>query len=104
MSIEKYFSVISQDDVFLACLVILNVLKILTQQLPLEEIFTNSSEAEIFHYLVVDNKRPELPAHLPEALTSIITRAWDSDATLRPSAAEIITVLESIYADELAEL
>jgi hypothetical protein len=69
----------------------------------MEDIFATSSEEQIYNYLVTDNQRPTLPADTSDALTSLITRAWASDAALRPSAQEALQILEKEYSDELAE-
>jgi hypothetical protein len=70
----------------------------------MEVMFNKSTDAQIFHHLVTDNRRPKLSEDVPDVLRSIITLAWDSDSTLRPSAEELTKVLEGLYADELADL
>jgi hypothetical protein len=79
-------------------------MKILTQSLPLEDLFVISSESQVYHFLVVENRRPELPVDIPPSLADLISRAWDSDASRRPSADEVVQLLETLYLDECAEI
>lgn len=70
----------------------------------MDDLFATSNESEIYHALAVDKLRPALPAEIPDTLRAIITRAWDVDASVRPSANEIMHVLETLYAEKCADL
>jgi serine/threonine protein kinase len=70
--------------------------EIITNELPLDKILRTKkvSFEELLKILSIENKRPTLPDSLPKALRDIIMRAWDTDPVVRPSADEILTVLE----------
>ena len=68
----------------------------------MEHMFFNATDTQIYNQLVIENQRPQLPEFIPDMLRAVIARAWDSDAALRPTADEILGVLESLYSDELA--
>lgn len=48
--------------------------------------------------------RPALPAEIPDCLRSLIVRGWDSEASVRPSADEIMLVLERLCSKMCADL
>ena len=54
------------------------------------------SDHDIFNFLTQDNCRPTLPASIPDILSNLITRAWQSDASLRPTADEAVAMLEKV--------
>ncbi len=46
----------------------------------------------------VDERRPLLPDYIPDSLRDIIERAWNCNPDFRPSATDILTVLEDCIA------
>ena len=70
----------------------------------MEIMFENSTDSQMYHHLVSESRRPKLPAEIPNELKSVITQAWATDASQRPTAAEIVNILERLYADELAKV
>lgn len=64
---------------------------------PREEKFPvfKNNYLQVFEY-VVDGKRPPLDPQLHPSLREVIESAWQADPRLRPSAQDIVNVLESI--------
>ncbi|KAF1329193.1 Tkl protein kinase, partial [Globisporangium splendens] len=54
--------------------------------------------------LVLEGVRPSLEAHLHASLREVIESAWNTDPRMRPSAHNIVHVLESIYEEVAAVL
>jgi hypothetical protein len=52
------------------------------------------SQQRWLEMLTLDNLRPTLPDALPGPLRKIIEQGWSSDPTERPTAAEILTVID----------
>ena len=48
--------------------------------------------------LSVDERRPILPDYIPESLSHVIELAWSCNPDARPSAEDILTVIEDCIA------
>jgi hypothetical protein len=44
---------------------------------------------------IADGKRPRFPSPVPDSLTNLIRRCWDQKPSNRPSATEIVELLDS---------
>ncbi|KAK8888046.1 hypothetical protein M9Y10_039106 [Tritrichomonas musculus] len=60
--------------------------EMLTKKLP----FENSQPHQIIYSVLIEHKRPTIPAGAPEALASLIKSCWSDDSDERPSFSEIL--------------
>ena len=70
--------------------------EIINNELPLEKIIRSRklSYEELLRMLSIEKRRPALPDALPKALADILGRAWDTEPTARPTASELLYVLD----------
>jgi hypothetical protein len=86
------------------CIVLLGCAQILTQEVPMDTMFRNSTSEECYHHLVEENRRPVLPDSVPFVLREILAVAWTTNPSMRPACGDIANVaiqcLEDISATE----
>jgi hypothetical protein len=68
--------------------------QIILAELPFGDQPNLVSQQRWLEMLTLDNLRPTLPDALPGPLRKIIEQGWSSDPTERPTAAEILTVID----------
>lgn len=70
--------------------------EIICNELPLDKIIRTKkiSYEELLRMLSIEKRRPMLPDSLPTVITDIVVRAWDTEPAFRPTASEILNVLE----------
>jgi hypothetical protein len=68
--------------------------QIILAELPFGDHPNLVSQQRWLEMLTLDNLRPTLPEALPGPLRKIIEQGWSSDPTERPTAAEILTVID----------
>ena len=70
--------------------------EVITNELPLDKLMKGKkvSYDDLLRILSIEKRRPVLPDNLPPLLADIIKQAWDTDPAARPSAADILNVLE----------
>ncbi|CAM9636590.1 unnamed protein product, partial [Laminaria digitata] len=61
--------------------------------------YTGITESSFIKRVVMDGHRPELRKSWPERLRALLASAWHADYSKRPTAAEIVRVLEAIKAN-----
>lgn len=50
-------------------------------------------QSQLRHLICVEHYRPTLPADMPDALASLLTRAWHPLPALRPNAADFVNTI-----------
>lgn len=72
-------------------------------QLPLDEYISKHQSYSLWRKMLVDGVRPQLPDYIPTQLRDIISAAWSTEPSSRPTAEDILQVLEIILLiDEVA--
>lgn len=68
-------------------------------KLPFGEASNLYTPSDWYTQLTVHKVRPQLPKHMPAELKTMIQAAWDSDPMVRPTADEILKLLETCKTD-----
>ncbi|KAK1216490.1 hypothetical protein PQX77_020885 [Marasmius sp. AFHP31] len=59
--------------------------------------FEDVEEYGIYHIVVVQNQRPELPQQVPEGMRRLINNCWRTEPGSRPKAVDIIDEIGRVY-------
>uniref|UniRef100_K3X279 Protein kinase domain-containing protein n=1 Tax=Globisporangium ultimum (strain ATCC 200006 / CBS 805.95 / DAOM BR144) TaxID=431595 RepID=K3X279_GLOUD len=85
-------------DVYALAITMWDILHPGTEKFPA---LLQNNHLQVFEF-VVDGKRPELAPATHASLREVIVSAWHQDPRLRPSAQNIVSILESIQEEVLA--
>lgn len=83
------------SDVFGMAMVFTEVLML---ALPLDHLRFTRKTYEVWRTMLLSGIRPDLPPNLPRHLKTILQAAWASDPCVRPTAEDVLQVLETILA------
>lgn len=61
---------------------------------PLDNANVKLSEKAVYEKIVTENCRPVMPSTIPEAIVSILTKAWSTNPADRVSCEELLTEIE----------
>ncbi|KAK1231104.1 hypothetical protein PQX77_005793 [Marasmius sp. AFHP31] len=61
--------------------------------------FEDVEEYGIYHIVVVQNQRPELPRRVPNGMRRLIENCWRTEPGSRPKAASIVETIGDMQAD-----